>query len=163
LQRWRRPLGIILALVTVAVAGFAWLITTIGAPFQSAASISPDRKWRAWLERPNWSMEPMYYTLKVRRESLFATPTCDVASVSNWFAERYTRLSWPANNALRLDYGLSGRDTTGEGRPRFLDPSRECAGLVVQARRDRSLDALATRENDTNNNYARPVEDRSPF
>ncbi len=162
-QRWRRPFGGCLLVVFVFASVIGLIVSRFGAPYESPGSVSPDGKWRAWLERPNGSMEPMFYTLRVRPNSIFETPVCDVALVSNWFAERYSRIAWPGKDMMRFDYGIAERDTGGDGAPRILPIPKDCAGLVVRARHDRSLDATASRENEINNNYAVPVPDTSPL
>ena len=162
-QRWRRPLGGCLTAILIPVLGVAWIIKEIGSPYQSPGWISPQRQWRVWLERPDGSMEPMYYTIKARRESIFATPSCEVGFLSNWYAERYTQAVWKSSSHMMLEYGLSNRDTGKTGVPKIVPIPRECAGLAIETRRNYALDAAATAANGSNHNYAVPIPDEFPF
>jgi hypothetical protein len=156
LPRWLKWLGGCLFLLLAAIAAVIGLFIYAVAPppLRSAAVVSPDGKWRAWLQRPQGSMEPIFYTLRLQSRGIFgAHPVCNLAVISNWGVESTTRLSWPTAAVLQFDYGIAPRDKLRQGAPQPKPVPAGCAPVRLVTRHDPALDGATGRANVGNMHY----------
>ncbi|WP_288411794.1 hypothetical protein [uncultured Sphingomonas sp.] len=154
---WGRIAVGCMAILMLFAAFIGVIVWQMGRPFYGPVSVSPDREWRVWLQRPHGSMEPKFYSVMVARRRWFGNgPSCEIGGLTNWQAENYTRFRWVDARTVRLDYGIADRDTARAGAP-WADRSCPPARLIL--RHDRALDGAASTANDMNMDYAVPVRE----
>ncbi len=99
-----------------------------------AEAASPGGKRTALLTRPNGSMEPIYYSVRVK-----GSGDCIAAKLEGYEAESWVRIAWTGEDALTIRYGVplgrgmkpvAPRPATGEGA---------CQGIKLTIAEDPSL------------------------